>query len=49
MVRLTVTVIFSFTSAVINAYIITTVVVGILTFWSFTNGRVYKKNSVECT
>ena len=46
MVRLTVTVTFSFTSgglAVINAYIITTVVVGILTFWSFTNGRVYKK------
>ena len=46
MVRLTVTVTFSFTSgglAVINACIITTVVVGILTFWSFTNGRVYKK------
>ena len=45
MVRLTVTVTFSFTSgglAVINAYIITTVVVGILTFWSFTKG-VYKK------
>ena len=41
MVRLTVTVTFSFTSgrlAVNNAYIITTVVVGILTFWSFTNG-----------
>ena len=44
MVRLTVTVTFSFTSgglAVINACIITTVVVGILTFWSFTKG-VYK-------
>ena len=44
MVRLIVTVTFSFTSgelAVINASIITTVVVGILTFWSFTNG-VYK-------
>ena len=43
-VRLTVTVTFSFTSgklAVINAYIITTVVVGIFTFWSFSNG-VYK-------
>ena len=46
MVRLIVTVTFSFTSgrlAVINSSIITTVVVGILTFWSFTNG-VYKKN-----
>ena len=45
MVRLTVTVTFSFTSgglAVINAYIITTIVVGIFTFWFFTNG-VYKK------
>ena len=45
MVRLTVTVTFSFTSgglAVINACIIVTVVVSILTFWSFTNGRVYK-------
>ena len=45
MVRLTVTVTFSFTSgrlAVINAYIITTVVVGILNFWLFTKG-VYKK------
>ena len=45
MVRLTVTVTFSFTSgelAVINAYIITTIVVGILTFWSFTKG-VYKE------
>ena len=45
MVRLTVTVTFSFTLgglAVINAYIITTVVVGILTFWSFTKG-VYKE------
>ena len=41
MVRLTVTVTFSFASGPINAYIITTVVVGILTFWSFTNG-VYK-------
>ena len=44
-VRLTITVTFSFTSgglAVINACIITTVVVGILTFWSFTKG-VYKK------
>ena len=39
MVRLAVTVTFSFTSgglAVINASIITTIVVGILTFWSFT-------------
>ena len=45
MVRLTVTVTFSFTSggmAVINASIITAVVVGIFTFWSFTNG-VYTK------
>ena len=45
MVRLTVTVTFSFTSgklAIINACIIITVVVGILTFWSFTKG-VYKK------
>ena len=42
MVRLIVTVAFSFTSEAINASIITTVVVGILTFWSFTNG-VYKK------
>ena len=44
-VRLTVTVSFSFTSVgltVINAYIIITIVVGILTFWLFTNG-VYKK------
>ena len=38
MVRLTVTVTFPFTSGTINAYIITTVVEGILTFWSFTNG-----------
>ena len=45
MVRLTVTVTFSFTSgglAVINAYIIITVIVGIFTFWSFTKG-VYKE------
>ena len=45
MVRLAVTVTFSFTSgglAVINAYIITAVVVGIFTFWSFTKG-VYKE------
>ena len=45
MVRLTVTVTFSFTSgrlAVINACIIITIVVGILIFWFFTNG-VYKK------
>ena len=45
MVRLTVTVTFSFTSgglAVINAAIITTIAVGILTFWSFTKG-VYKR------
>ena len=45
MVRLTVTVTFSFTSgglAVINSYIIITIVVGILTIWFFTNG-VYKK------
>ena len=41
MVRLTVTVTFSFTSGPINAYIIITIVVGILTFWSFTKG-VYK-------
>ena len=41
MVRLTVTVTFSFTSGPTNAYIITTVVEGILTFRSFTNG-VYK-------
>ena len=44
MVRLTVTVAFSFTSgglAVINAYIIISVVVGIFNFWSFTKG-VYK-------
>ena len=45
MVRLAVTVTFSFTSgglAVINASIIITVVVGIFTFWSFTKG-VYKE------
>ena len=45
MVRLIVTVMFSFTSggfAVINAYIITTIVVGILTFCFFVKG-VYKK------
>ena len=45
MVRLTLTVTFSFTSgelAFINAFIIITIVVGILTFWFFTNG-VYKK------
>ena len=45
MMRLTVTVTFSFTSgelAVINAAIIITIVVGILTFWSFTKG-VYKR------
>ena len=44
MLRLTLTVTFSFTSgrlAVVNAYIITTVVVGILTTWFFANG-VYK-------
>ena len=44
MVRLTVTVTFSFTSGIlvaINASIIATVVVGILTFWSLTRG-VYK-------
>ena len=41
MVRLTVTVTFSFTPgklAIINASIITTIVVGILTFWFFANG-----------
>ena len=41
MVRLTLTVTFSFTTgglAVVNACIIITVVVGILTIWSFTNG-----------
>ena len=45
MMRLTVTVTFSFTSgglAVINAYIITTIVVGIFIVWSFTKG-VYKE------
>ena len=45
MVRLTVTVTFSFTSgglAFINAYIITTIVVGIFIVWSFTKG-VYKE------
>ena len=45
MVRLTLTVTFSFTSgrlAVVNAYIIISCVVGILTFWSFTKG-VYTK------
>ena len=45
MVRLTVAVTFSFTSgglAVINASIIITVAMGIVTFWSFTNG-IYKK------
>ena len=44
MVRVTLTLIFSFTSgglAVVNAYIIITVIVGIFTVWSFTNG-VYK-------
>ena len=44
MVRLTLTVTFSFTSgglAVVNAYIIITVILGFFTFWSFTNG-VYK-------
>ena len=44
MVRLVLTVIFSFTLGrfvFFNAYIIITVIVGILTFWSFTNG-VYK-------
>ena len=44
MVRLILTVIFSFTLGrfvFFNAYIIITVIVGILTFWSFTNG-VYK-------
>ena len=45
MVRLTLTVTFSFTSgglAVVNAFIIISCVVGILTFWSFTKG-VYTK------
>ena len=45
MVRLILTVTFSFTSgglAVVNAYIIISCVVGILTFWSFTKG-VYTK------
>ena len=40
-VRLVISVAFSFTSGRLAAYIITTVVVGILTFWSFTKG-VYK-------
>ena len=38
MMRLTVTVTFSFTSGPINASIIIIIVVGILTFWSFTKG-----------
>ena len=45
MVRLTLTVAFSFTSgglAVVNAYIIISCALGILTFWSFTKG-VYTK------
>ena len=42
LVRLTVTVTFSFTSGPINGLIITTIVVGILTFWSFTKG-VYER------
>ena len=45
MVRLTLTVTFSFTSgklAAINGYVIITVVAGIFIFWSFTKG-VYKK------
>ena len=42
MVRLALTVTFAFSLGDINAYIITTVVVGILTSWSFTQG-VYKK------
>ena len=44
LVRLVVTVVFSFTSGrlvVINSYIITSAIVGIFTFWSFTKG-VYK-------
>ena len=41
-VRLTVTVIFSFTSGRLAAGIITTIVLGIFIFWSFTKG-VYKK------
>ena len=46
MVRLTLTVTFSFTSggvAVVNAYVITTVIVGILIVWSFTRG-VYRNS-----
>ena len=49
MVRLTLTVTFSFTSgglAVVNAYIIITVILGFFTFWSFTNG-VYKSASTS--
>ena len=42
MVRLALTVTFALPLGDINAYIITTVVVGILTLWSFTQG-VYKK------
>ena len=42
MVRLTVAVIFSFTSGAINAYIIITVLVSILTSWLFTKGM-YKE------
>ena len=54
MVRLTLTVTFSFTSGesnTINACIITTIIVGIFTFWSFTTG-VYKKiylNALEAS
>ena len=49
MVRLPLTVTFSFTSgglAVVNAYIIIIVIVGILTLWFFANG-VYKSISLS--
>ena len=49
MVRLTVAVIFSFTSGAINAYIIITVLVSILTSWLFTKGmyKVIYLNALE--
>ena len=49
LMRLVITVTFTFTSgqySVLNAYIITTTVVGILTFWSFTKG-IYKTSYIS--
>ena len=49
LMRLVITVMITFTSgqySVLNAYIITTTVVGILTFWSFTKG-VYKTSYIS--